>query len=260
MSIVTEFMIVIFYCLVKLVTNHKLFIVTLAVAVVLAALLWLFCSYYTSLWNKQFRLNAFHHVLCAIAAFFTILFTLLFVSLQYNQEIAKVLIDTWKNFEIKGDDAWQKQTFRKAYEAIKEQNIEDLSNYPHPDQGGQLFPSSHQKTREITALIYAGEAGKHFQAHHPYLSKILWTKLDIPTQVIRQDHDDFFDNASKGGIYPLDRAINLAVERLTEGLSEQIPQIVTLSRAIVVVLFFIIQSILFGFIGYAAYKDIKIII
>lgn len=252
----TEFLLVIAYCLIQLATHSKVFILTLVVAIFLATMCWIACTFYTRLWNLHFRLTKIHHVLCAVAALLTLLFTFVFVSLQYTQQVSVNLIDFWKNEQIKTDHNWQQATFHKTYEAVKALNIEDFSNYPHPDEGGHLFPSSQAQSREVTATIYATESIKHFQANHPYLSKILWAGAEIPTQIIHQDNNTYLD-LEKGDVYPLDRAVDLAANYITQGLIEQTTRVVKTTRIIIIILFLIIQAIPLSFIGYSAYKDIK---
>jgi hypothetical protein len=68
--------------------------VACAVAVLLAAGLWWGCSIYVHLWNTAFLLSPAHHVLCAIAALWTIFVVVAFVSIaDEGERIHRVVID-----------------------------------------------------------------------------------------------------------------------------------------------------------------------
>jgi hypothetical protein len=223
---------------------------------VLGIVCWTACSYYSRLWNLKYRIKLAHHILCGIAAILTLIFTVVFAGLKYTKEAAYVLIDVWQ-YQVKADSYWGSETFQKVYDEVKALGIEDFTNYPSPAQGGHTIPATQKKSYETVSRIYAAEAVQHFKESHPYLSKILWAASEIPAQAIRDDIDRFF-TANPGGTYSAGEAINLAAEHIREGLNIQVPRVVPISRWVVTILFFLIQSIPFGLIGYSAYKDLKI--
>jgi len=217
---------------------------------------WIACSYYSRLWNLKYRIKLTHHILCGIAAILTFIFTLLFMSLTYTKEAAYAVIAVWQH-DINADLYWGNKTFQKAYDEIKALGVEDFTNYPSPAEGGKLIPISQNKSRETWTTVYTTEAIQHFKEKHPYLSKILWAESEIPAQVIRDDIERFF-KSNPGTSYSAKEAINLAAKYIKQGLDDQVPRVVPISRMVVTILFFLTQSIPFGLIGYAAYKDIKI--
>jgi len=224
--------------------------------VVLAILCWVACSYYSRLWNLKYQIKLTHHVLCGIAAVLTFIFTVVFAGLTYTKEAAYVLIDVWK-YQVNTDSDWESKTFEKAYNEVKSLGTEDFTNYPSPAQGGDTIPATQQRSYETVGRIYAAEAVQHFKDKHPYLSRILWAESEIPAQVIRDDIERFF-KSNPGTSYSAKEAINLAAKYIKQGLDDQVPRVVPISRMVVTILFFLTQSIPFGLIGYAAYKDIKI--
>jgi hypothetical protein len=251
-----EFLQIILECIAKLITFRKTLLATLAIATFLAIGCWLLCNYYSRLWNTRYRMTALHHFFCAIAAVVTFIGVLTYQSLEYISPITKLVVETWQ-VELEHDNTWSRQTFRTAYEEVKAQGKENFSNYPHPDEGGSVIPSSHDETRNKIALIYATAAVANFKDNHSYLSKILQANYEPSEQAIYQDHKAFFVQDSKQNNYPLDRAINLTAHLISDELLTQIPKVVTFVRITMVILFLVIQAIPFSLIGWAAYRDLK---
>jgi hypothetical protein len=259
MNLLKDLFILLLTCIEKLAALEAFnFRAVLIIGFLLGIACWVACSYYSRLWNLRYRITITHHILCGIAAILTFVFTLVFSGLQYTKEAASVLIDVWQKFEIKLDDSWKQQTFEKAYNKVKALGIEDFSKYPPPTQGGRVIPTTKNESYNAVATIYANEAVQHFKEAHSYLSKILWAESDIPAQVIHGDIERFF-KANRGGTYSTEEAVILAANLIKQGLDLQVPRVVTISQIITVILFFFVQSVPFGLIGYSAYKDLKII-
>jgi len=229
------------------------FRITLLLGFVLAGLCWYFCSIYTRLWNKKFRITALHHTFCAFASGCTLLFTILFASLYYTKDAALLSIGAWQ-LQLNGDSTWGDQTFSKAYDTVKDLGIEDFSNAPPPGSPGALIPTNHDESRQIAAATYANEACKHFDRKRPFLSKVVWSSPGVPSDVIFQDVKAWHEQNPH---YPPSRAIEIAATQIKEGLQPQVPRIITLSRLAVATLFVLMQAIPFGLIGWAAHRDIK---
>lgn len=244
-------------CVEKLQTDARAVLLgTLAAGVSLGVLCWIACSYYAYFWNLRFRITLTHHMFCGIATLLTMLFTLTFVSLKYTEQVAKAIVLGWQQIEILNDSSWKHATFRKAYEEVKALGIEDFTQYPHPDQGGNLIPVSRKESQETSARVYANEAVQHFKKSHSYLSMILKTDSDVPTEVIYKDNAQFFVD-HPGQTYPLENAVKLAADHIRQGLEPQAVRVVRVSRGVLAVLFLLVQGIPFGLIGFAAYRDLK---
>ncbi len=252
-----EFLPIILECIDQLITLRSTFLTTLAIAFFLAIGGWIGCSYYTTLWNTRYQITKIHHVICAIVASITFCTVIIFQSLNYVLPITNRAVSHWQS-ELKDDKDWFNQAFIKAYETIKSQGEEDFSKYPHPNKGGSIIPITQDKTRNTLALLYAKESIANFKNNHSYLSKILWADSSLPTEAISKDYQAFFkENPSKNS-YPIIRAVTLAAQLISDKLSSQAPDVVFLSRIILVILFFMIQAIPLSLIGWAAYKDLKI--
>ncbi|RAJ90086.1 hypothetical protein LX87_05515 [Larkinella arboricola] len=234
-------------------TSSQLGLTFLAAIAITALCAWI-CLHYVQLWNKRFRLTTTHKVLTALACTLTFFFVLAYAGLSFMKEITAIRISLWQTM-TKLDHAWARETLAKTYDAVKEGGFEDFSRYPSPDSG---VPITKSESRLIAAEVNANEASRHFSEHHPFLSKIIWTHLELPTKIVKEDVEEYFKEPSNR-IYPQERAIDLAAEHIKTQLMQQTPRVVTLSRIALVLAFIIVQLIPFGLIGYAAYKDIKVL-
>lgn len=270
MGILIDFLVVIGYCVARLQQSPTQFLATLAGGLLLAGLMWVACVQYVKLWNLRYRAKPFHHVVCAAVAGMTLLFTLAFSGLQYTQEIAGRMVDAWQ-VGIKADAPWAERTFNRAYDAVEALHVEDFSRCPRPVAPaqdswgswlraalgvGSCIPTVQGVSRKKAAEIYAEGAVDHFDETHPYLSKVIWAEPGVPGTRIDQDLHYWFDELKKNP-YPPERAIDLAAGLIRQGLVEQLPRVVALSRIGLFIAFLLLQSIAFGLVGYAAYRDLK---
>jgi hypothetical protein len=258
MEVLGDFFHIIVDCIAKFKQDEFVtFLATLIVGVLLGGGSWLLCSYYSRLWNIRYRVTLTHHLLCAVAAILTVIFTLTFVSLKYTKDIAYSIIATWQQ-QVKSDSGWNAQTFRKSYDKVKALGVEDFSRYPHPNEGGRLMPLNKPESRKTNATVYATDAVLHFKHSHPYLALILRAQPGISIQVIRADTDHFFATHPTG-IYSAANAVDLAAKYIKSGLDEQVPRMVAVSRTLIVFLFLLVQAIPLGLIGWEAYRDVKVV-
>jgi len=144
-----------------------------------------------------------------------------------------------------------------AYRAVKTLGLEDFTSYPPPKQGGSLIPLSQAESRKKSAEVYANAAIQDFRWRHPFLSKILKVRPDIPSTLVDRDVNDFFAT-HRSDTYPMVRAIDIATAETRKNLQTQTERIVPIARTILVILFFLMQLLPFGIIGYAAYTDLKV--
>lgn len=241
--------------------SHIMFLTVLAIGAVLGGLSWWLASRVALSFNRQFSFHTKHHVYCGVAATITVVFTVLFSSFSYTGVVAGHMVDKWKDAVLQ-DKGWGQNTFREAYEAVFKlhdasgKQLENFAAYPHPDTGrGSVIPTYHEESKQLTAQTYAKAAVDHFQSHHPFLSKILWADSETAQQVITKDMGRVF--ASGSHVYQLKDAIQLSSEKIQQGLKEQVPRVVIISRIILIVVFLLVQGIVFLLLIRAALKDIK---
>jgi len=240
----------------RLLQDINTFNTKLIFAALLSFGFWILCGFYSRLWNLRFKISPTHHLICAIAALCTFVFTVTFFALKYSEEVAVLAVKHWQN-SINSDHHWQTEVFVKAYDSVKAFDAENFSGYPSPAEGGSTIPSKYDSTKKNIASIYASAAVDNFNNAHHYLSKFLWADSTQSAETINRELVDFFQkNPSEK--YDLSGAVNLAAAHIQQGLTQQIPRFVLTLRVFLIAFFMLIQAIPFGIIGYSAYKDLKI--
>lgn len=224
-------------------------------SLVLGGLCWVACSYYTRLWNKGFHVKLQHHVLCAIAALLTVVFTIRFYAVGNLELIVDEMIDQWSE-ELTEDDEWAAQTYETAFYTVKDLYPKDFKDVPEPDSEDTYIPFNSLGMQQACIEVYVHEACADFSTMHPFLDKMLSAQPGVSEDEILSDIQDYFRENT--GLYPLERAIVIATEHIREGLLEQSPKTVWKTRLILILLFLGVQSIPFGIIGYCAYKDLSV--
>ena len=233
--------------------NSPLFYKALIGGIFLGAVCWVICSYYTRLWNLRYRITLTHHILCGIAALFTLLFTLFFVSLKYTEQATQVVIADWQG-RILRDSAWKQNTHRKAYFEVKALSLEDFTRYQNPDQA---FPIAYEKSKRTLANVYATESVGHFKRIHPFLSTIMQAKSHTLLQRLNDDVAQFF-KSNPSGTYDETSSVGIAGKQIKLSLDAQVNRVVFTARSLLVLLFILVQAVPFGLIGLAAYRDLKV--
>lgn len=221
----------------------------------LAAVGWWLCARHAHLWNRAYHLRPGHHVLCAMAALLTLIFTVVFASLAYTENAARSVITAWEQ-AVNADAGWQSTTFARAYDAVRALGLENFANYPVPADGGSIIPLTRPESQLKAAGFYADAAAEHFRGAHPFLSLIVRAQPEVPTQAVNDDVTAFF-RTHRERSYPAPQAVALAAGQLERGLTEQASRVVPLSRVAVGVLFLFAQAIPFGLIGWTAYRDLR---
>lgn len=253
MGVLTELFQILFDALRKFSPKEIALYTTLALA--LGAGCWAFCNYYVRLWNKRFYLAFTHQLLSIIASALCFLFVLAFFSAAFLEEIALVKIALWRE-DLKTNQTWEKTTFKEAYYAVKELNVEDFTNSPTPEQDGTSIPIKKNESQIEAASVYANSACRNFDENHPLLSKIIWSSPTISKDIVTDDIKQWFSAGNE--VYPDSKAIDLASEQIKTELKKQAPRVVKLARIALVILFFVTLLIPLSLIGFAAYKDIKV--
>jgi len=231
-------------------------LISIGIGTVLAALGWLVSINYHRLWNRGFKIRRWHHVLCALVAFKTFLFTLIFASFMHIRAITEAVIVQWNKSLIEST-AFFDGVSVKTYDEIKKLGVEDFSGYLPPSEGGKSIPTNTKEAKELAAKIYAEAVAKNFEEMHPFLSKIIWSSPEEATKSITEQTIKFFEE-NPGMSYDVENSVKTATEKIRAGLEEQIDDTVLLSRIAIVVVFLLLQLIPFGIISYQAYSELKI--
>ena len=251
---IQDFFIILSQCIASI--DSGAFFGILLLALALGALCWVACSYYTRLWNKRFRVKLHHHLLCAVAAVMTVVFTITFYAVGNLELIVDEMINEWSENLLENNE-WNSKTYETAFYSIKEKYPADFSGIPEPGQRNSYIPFNNDSMMQMCVETYVEEACNDFSTLHPFLDLMLSAQPGISEEKIIEDIREFFRTNS--GIYPLTRAVAIAAAHIRETLLEQSPKTVWKTRIILVLLFLAVQMFPFGIIGYYAYRDLKIV-
>lgn len=234
--------------------ERSTFIAIFVGGLILSALCWWFCSFYTHLWNKRYKVRLTHHILCGLAAVITLVATVIFATLKSAPSAADISIELWK-VQLGLDPIWMNQTFSQAYERVRSLGIEDFSNAPPPPVG-HTIPATKEKSQVECAWVYASQAARYFKQQRPYLSTIVGTSGEVSRDILASDIHKHF--ATVGNSYPTNNAISLVGREVKNELVAKLPRVVRVLRLQLIVLFLVAQAIPFGLVGWAAYSDLKV--
>ena len=228
---------------------------TVLLALLLGALCWAACSYYTLLWNKRFRVKSQHHLLCAIAAILTVVFTVQYRAVGNLEYIVDGIIDNWYEY-LTNDRNFHEETYELAFYTLEGECPDAFRGVPEPDKSGSYIPFANEDMIQACVAIYVEEACSNFSTQHPFLNWMLKARPGISQDEIEYDIQEYFLK-NPGSSYPLGRAIDISAEHIRVSLLEQSPRTVWKTRIILMFLFLVVQLIPFGSIGYFAYEDWK---
>lgn len=230
------------------------FVLACGIAVLLAGGCWWLASNYTKLWNLLFQAHPIHHFFCALAALATLVGVLLFFALSHAKTAGEQFVNLW-SASLRINPAWQRSTFQEARKAAWQ-----LGQEPHDPalwQGGgkEIIPLSNPNTKYLVARIYANSAARNFQRMHPFLSWIFSVRVEAAEEAVSRDVQQYINVEP---VYPDIRAVGIVANYIKEELDKQTPKLVPRLRLILLLLFFVVQSVPFTLIGWAAYRDIEV--
>jgi hypothetical protein len=233
--------------------NFMQFRIVFVAALLLAAGMWVFCSFFSRLWNKNYHLNVWHHVLCFFAAAATFIVVLLYPSLEYLKPFAYASVQRWQK-ELIGDNGLWKEVIQKCRKAcedmgIKQENPVKVNVITSTPAGKKI--SGIKKVSQIYAQAIVG----NFVLKRPGLSLILSARGRKAQEVINAEMEDYFEK------YP-EMASKIIIDKggdvIRRDLDQQIPKIVPYARTGLILIFLLFQGIPFGIIAIASYRDIRV--
>lgn len=232
------------------------FLSVVSCGAILGILCWFICIWYVRLWNVEFRITVVHHVLCGIAAVLTIKLTIVFACLNYTKQATEFFLEGWK-LSLMSESKWEESALNKTFDKIEGLRIEDIVNYPPPDQDRGSVPLKGFEARKIFATVYATEAIEQFKKVYPYLSKVFRIDSVISPEIIENNVSSFIVKNKKLH-YEKFNLVNLAHDHIQKSVDIHVNSFVNRYRAILFFLFLFVQSIPFGLVGLAAYSDLKV--
>jgi hypothetical protein len=257
----------------------RAFLVAVVVGFLLAGSAWWAARAVALNFNRDFHFKPQFHVYCGTAAIITLIFVVIFVALERTLPDVTKRIADWEQLLAPSPDSptprpaqtqeWSRDTFRAAYEAVYRlhdvtgRQLEDFSRYPHPDDNPDTrIPLTTVAARAKTAEVYAQSAVTHFRDSHPLLGWMLSARTDAAAQTIPADMQRFFSAQAdvlpdSEEPYQLKHAVRLAAQAIRAELDAQVPRVVLVARALLVLLFLLAQTLVFGLLIRSALADIR---
>jgi hypothetical protein len=235
--------------------NFMQFRIVFVAALLLAAGMWVFCSFFSRLWNKNYHLNAWHHVLCFFAAAATFVVVLLYPSLEYLKPFAYASVQSWQSELMRNVSLWN-EVSRKCRKACEAMGIKQET------PGGVTVKTSTPGGKEISGIkkvsqIHAQALVENFIRERPGLSLILSARGRQAQEAMNREMEDYF-NTNPMSIMGQEIIIKEGGDVIRRDLDQQIPKIVPYARTGLILIFLLFQAIPFGIIAIASYRDIRV--
>lgn len=256
------------YSLAQALTDKAFVTFGLIKALLLAGFTWWLCGYSMWLWNRRFQMRIMHHVICAFAAFVTLVSIFFFQCLGELKNHALMDLKNWQQaYFSDADFGWK--TFLQAHDNLQALYRSngwqwDSSKYVQPprempaDTSKYVLPLDHAEASEASLKIYCDRAIENLTLNRPDLSRILWKNSQIDMGPLREDLADH-QSSHPGEIYDLSAgSLRIAGELCLEKLKQEVTNQVFHLRLALIGLFFSVQFVAFGLAGYSAYSGLKI--
>lgn len=190
---------------------------------------WSSAAWLTRLWNRSFTLSWFHHLLCGLAAGYTVFCVVSFASLREVDEVVAAVVQVWNSDTdlLLGIAPPHEQVNR--FGRSDAQPVDPALTDNH--QGPEISP---------TTLFNA------FRAGHPFLAKLLGdTPLDLA-------------GTGKGDNAPATANLVSSIAYAIAGaLQTHMADLLLRLRVALVLSFLLFQAAALGLLAYSANRDLK---
>lgn len=237
-------------------SNGFKFMLATVFGLALGALGYWLSSLSSRLWNRSFHLRGKHHIVFTLAAFITLIFSVVYFAVDFMEPVARREIQGWR-VALMDDVDWRRDVFIRAYDALSKSKLEDLSGVGNPRiDPNVILPLRRWETKMLVAKTYSQGALQNFEQRHPFLDSALQPGEQAPEEGIKEDLLNFFKNEANAKTYPAERAIILASSYLESQARSELPNIENYTRRITLALFILVQLIVFAVISIAAYRSL----
>jgi len=236
--------------------NFMQFRIVFLAALLLAVGMWVFCSFFSRLWNKNYHLNVWHHVLCFFAAAATFIVVLLYPSLEYLQPFAYASVQRWQK-ELIGDNGLWKEVIQKCRKACEAMGIKQEADPWFCQASTSTATGKKISGIKKVSQIHAQAIVDNFTRKRPALRMILSARGRKAQEVMNAEMEDYFDKNPNSRMNH-DIIINVGADVIRRDLDQQIPKIVPYARTGLILVFLFFQAIPFGIIAIASYRDIRV--
>ena len=241
-------------------------ILSVLAGLILAALCLLVAVNYTRLWNTRYKPGFIHYVLCGIAAVITFLATVIYFALDHTSTAAVRQVKRWET-ALQADEGFSNRQVAAAYWAVRSSRLEEqiMAQYPAPGTPGfHGYPQNSDGAKRIAAKVYADAAVRSYKEQNPFLA-IFVSPREAPVDVWYNDETAFFrseeqKHPGQGATYYDSNGIAAIATAIDKDIVAEAQRLIPETRIILVCLFIFVQLIPFSLIGWAAYRDIKVIV
>ncbi len=180
-------------------------------------------------------------------------------SLQFTEPVVRVVIKGWE-LALTEDIEWRNSTFLEAYEKVADlrtedgRSVEDFNGFPHPDLGGSNIPARSDQARFAITDAYLVSAAENFEETMPVLNWILSAKTGNAKSEILSDMERYFEGSQT---YELLGAVSIAGDKIADELIEQTGRIIIIGTAALLLVWFVLQTLIFALVSWAALRRIK---
>ena len=235
--------------------NRELYAELLVGGLVLGLLLWGLAIFFGRLFYKQYKLTVGQHILCGVLAVFLAPTIPLYASAIYLKPSLVHTISNWRDTLV-DSKVWNHKQFKHQYYEIKKTGLEDFTNFPTPEQGGQAVPVTKIETRLKSSQLFSEAVIENFNLNYPLLSMIINTSATVSSEKAHQDVNSYF-NSHPNTSYPIERAIQLVSKQISIELEGQIPRVIFMIKILLIIKIIIWYSICFSWIAISSLKKIK---
>jgi len=226
---------------------------TISVALALAGAGWISTYYFARLWNRHYRLRPGHHLLCGLAAAVTLMAIPAWAITSYLQVTAEAVDQLWQG-RIAADAHWQRETYARAYAAVRRLGVEDFGNVPAPGEPDSRIPLTQRTSVQIVSAIYARGAIAHFGTHFPRLRALVREEAERTRLSARMRRALEKSSAS----YPIEQVGRFAAASIGGGVLGHMRRWMRNAQLIVMTFAVGVHVLAFGVCGVSAYRDIQV--
>lgn len=237
-------------------SGARYLITGLIVGAGLALVGWWAAGRFARLWNRRYRLRLPHHLLRIAAAVVTFLAVLGWSVTSFVEGMAWSAEQRCQEVLSEGD-RWLQEAHAQAYSAVWELGTENFGGVPSPDAVGSYIPLTNAASVEAVATVYARSAVARLEEQLPQVALLAERGLEVVIRRLAVALRDGLGDA--GRAFSVAQAKEFVVSDLIGNLLAPVRAWVQLARVKLAALLLVTQALVFGLIGFAAYRDIKIL-
>jgi hypothetical protein len=217
---------------------------------------WAGACYFARLWNRSFRLQIWHHLLCGVAAVITLVSVPVWVAASSLEDAVESTSTTLDKLATSED--WQREAFEQAYKAVgagrsEQKDFSDMSSSRKQERQILLADSTSERA---VVHAYVKHAVCTVTREYPQLEPLLRRASaaairTLSNQIQPSSEEDIF-------VYPGGGIAQQLTSKIGTTLFAPIKLWVWRIRLVVAGLFFLTQTLAFGVAGVSAVQGLDV--